>query len=115
MNNCLMVCAVAGIALICIGCDQQTEPQPESSGLRQPSAALGEADASTTPLARAHDTAFDIRSSAVDPAARTLISPDLCVCDDCLREFFDPTDRRYPEGPGGIKPRNPGYHARIQF
>jgi len=25
----------------------------------------------------------------------TLISPDVCVCHDCLREMMDPTDRRY--------------------
>ncbi len=27
--------------------------------------------------------------------ARTLVSPDTCVCEECLQELLDPTDRRY--------------------
>lgn len=38
---------------------------------------------------------FDIIGSQDDAQATTLISPDLPVCPDCLRELFDPTDRRY--------------------
>jgi hydrogenase maturation protein HypF len=38
---------------------------------------------------------FRITSSRGEAAMATLISPDVAVCDDCLREMFDPTDRRY--------------------
>ncbi len=38
---------------------------------------------------------FEIRRSRTDPLRDTLISPDICVCEDCLRELRDPADRRY--------------------
>lgn len=38
---------------------------------------------------------FSIHKSEGQAERRTLISPDVCVCDDCLRELFDPEDRRY--------------------
>jgi hydrogenase maturation protein HypF len=34
-----------------------------------------------------------VESNAGD--GRTLVSPDVATCDDCLRELADPTDRRY--------------------
>ncbi|MEW6093732.1 MAG: acylphosphatase, partial [Chloroflexota bacterium] len=40
-------------------------------------------------------TAFDIIHSEAVEGAFQPISPDVCVCPDCLRELFDPTDRRY--------------------
>jgi hydrogenase maturation protein HypF len=40
------------------------------------------------------DAEFTIRESQSLPGA-TLVSPDVCICDDCLRELFDPNDRRY--------------------
>ena len=40
------------------------------------------------------DADFTIRESQSLPGA-TLVSPDVCICDDCLRELFDPNDRRY--------------------
>jgi len=38
---------------------------------------------------------FKILSSHTGEHASALISPDVAVCDDCLRELFDPSDRRY--------------------
>jgi hydrogenase maturation protein HypF len=38
---------------------------------------------------------FEILASQPQPGAFQPISPDVAVCDDCLRELFDPADRRY--------------------
>jgi len=39
--------------------------------------------------------AFHIEASTRESQRRTLISPDVRTCDDCLRELADPADRRY--------------------
>lgn len=41
------------------------------------------------------DSQFVIVHSENHVHAHTLISPDICICDDCLRELLDPQDRRY--------------------
>ncbi len=41
------------------------------------------------------DTDFRIIHSREGEEVRTLISPDVAVCADCLREMFDASDRRY--------------------
>ena len=39
--------------------------------------------------------AFDIRHSQAESGAYQLVSPDIAICDECRRELFDPTDRRF--------------------
>jgi hydrogenase maturation protein HypF len=41
------------------------------------------------------DADFRILASQRGDPVRTLISPDIAICPDCLREMFDPADRRY--------------------
>jgi hydrogenase maturation protein HypF len=41
------------------------------------------------------DRYFEILPSHTGEHASALISPDVAVCEDCLRELFDPRDRRY--------------------
>lgn len=43
----------------------------------------------------ADDQGFRIVASQDQTAHTTLVSPDIATCDDCLRELFDPADRRY--------------------
>ena len=38
---------------------------------------------------------FEIRASVTQVGAFQPISPDIAICDDCLRELFDSADRRY--------------------
>lgn len=42
-----------------------------------------------------HDSAFSIMHSRQGAERSALIPPDTATCDDCLRELFDPADRRY--------------------
>ena len=41
------------------------------------------------------DSAFQILSSRFDSFPKALISPDVAVCGDCLREMMNPRDRRF--------------------
>jgi hydrogenase maturation protein HypF len=41
------------------------------------------------------ETSFHIIPSRRDAQPVTFISPDVSICQDCLRELFDPGDRRY--------------------
>ncbi len=52
-------------------------------------------DVQPLPPAGGADPDFTIVPSENRPGARTLVSPDVATCDDCLAELFDPADRRY--------------------
>lgn len=43
----------------------------------------------------ANEEGFRIVASQDQTAHTTLVSPDIATCDDCLRELFDPAERRY--------------------
>lgn len=43
----------------------------------------------------ADDNRFRILESCKEQVVRTLISPDVSICNDCLREMLDPNDRRF--------------------
>ena len=43
----------------------------------------------------ADEKGFRIVASRDQTAHTTLVSPDIATCDDCLRELFDPVDRRH--------------------
>ncbi|MCC6616197.1 MAG: carbamoyltransferase HypF [Anaerolineae bacterium] len=47
------------------------------------------------PLEPTGETDFVIVESEAQATVTALIPPDLAICDDCLRELFDPSDRRY--------------------
>ncbi|HNT23325.1 MAG TPA: carbamoyltransferase HypF [Anaerolineales bacterium] len=50
---------------------------------------------SVTPCDLGQFTTFNIIESAPIPGVFQPISPDISICPDCLRELFDPQDRRY--------------------
>jgi len=49
----------------------------------------------TLPVTVQHSNQFEIIASTDEIGNQTLISPDVCICDDCLSELFDPRNRRY--------------------
>lgn len=52
-------------------------------------------DLATNGWDAANEQGFRIVASQDQTAHTTLVSPDIATCDDCLRELFDPADRRY--------------------
>lgn len=85
--------------------DVSIEVQGERSKLEK---FIAELQNNAPPLARIEDvavtyhpcgnctyTTFEIRQSIAQEGKYQLVSPDIATCDACLREMFDPRDRRY--------------------
>ena len=71
-----------------------TDPDRFQVVLRDEAPPLARIESVVPPTAPQGDPDFTLRESQSLPGA-TLVSPDGCACDDCLRELFDPNDRRY--------------------
>ena len=66
------------------------------SRLRTESPVLSQiTESSITQIDSVREDNFVIKESKKDSLPTTLISPDIATCGDCLRELFDPADRRY--------------------
>jgi len=66
-----------------------------AGGLRSEAPSLARVESITAEtLPTAGDAAFTIEASAATGRS-ALIPVDVATCDDCLRELFDPSDRRY--------------------
>jgi hydrogenase maturation protein HypF len=64
--------------------------------LREQAPPLARIDSVITELVPlCHENGFSITHSQQGSERQALISPDSATCDDCLRELFDPADRRY--------------------
>ncbi len=48
-----------------------------------------------TELAPAGERSFTIRESVAETGEFALVSPDVATCDECIRDFTDPGNRRY--------------------
>ncbi|MGA8331479.1 MAG: carbamoyltransferase HypF, partial [Mycobacterium sp.] len=60
-----------------------------------PLATISAVDIVDVSVERLSDSIFRIVDSQTVAGATTPIPPDIAVCDDCIAELFDPTDRRY--------------------
>lgn len=74
--------------------DKAKEPivEPDASTL-EPAADVRPGAEAVHPLQA--EPRFRIIASQDETEHSTLVSPDIATCDDCLRELFDPSDRRY--------------------
>ncbi|MDI6814466.1 MAG: carbamoyltransferase HypF [Dehalococcoidales bacterium] len=83
-----------GVVIEVEGCPKRLEEFISEITLRAPPLAVIEkVETSLLPPVGYHS--FIIQASREEEGKFVLISPDICICPDCLRELFDPLDRRY--------------------
>lgn len=75
-----------------VGGPTASEPDGSAEGVAECGAATEGPGAETV---QEPAPVFRIVASTDDTAHTTLVSPDIATCPDCLRELFDPADRRY--------------------
>jgi len=83
-----------GVEIFLEGVDQSLAAFVEGLKTSSPPAArIAEIEVRSSEPAGLHD--FTIRESLREGPPTSGISPDLAICDDCLKELFDPADARY--------------------
>lgn len=83
-----------GVIIEVEGEDRELQAFIKSIGAKAPPLAKVESiDVEELPL-EGFDS-FSIKHSLEEKEQFLLISPDISICDDCLKELFDPKDRRY--------------------
>ena len=83
-----------GVEIFLEGADQALQAFITALGTDAPPAArITDIQVQGSPPIGCHD--FTIRDSQRKESPSTRISPDLPVCGDCLRELFDPADKRH--------------------
>ncbi len=84
----------AGVDLEVEGPEEKIEAFFASLGSECPPLALI-SSITCSDLSPGHDKGFEIRESRAGAERKALISPDVGICSDCLRELRDPGDRRF--------------------
>ncbi|MDR1089069.1 MAG: carbamoyltransferase HypF [Coriobacteriales bacterium] len=86
--------AADGVHILARGTDAQLEEFLRELRGRRPAAAAI-TDISWQETDEPCENGFFIAASQVQPGRRTLVSPDLATCPECLAELLDATDRRF--------------------